>query len=316
MMLFFRRVLFALTLAGIISGAAGSAAERVKPEKTTIVFGIIPTPDYVPVEMAIQRGFFKDEGLDVTARVVAPGAAIPGLLGGTIDVSGLNWITTLVAYNRGIPIRVMAESDRGVAHYAEIFVKTDSPIKTLRDLLGKKIASPSPPPGNCDVPVRIALREIKANDADVSYTDLPIPQMPPTLAQGGVDAICLPEPLLSSVKATGAIRSVFDVFGGPRVGTPVANFSTSVEFAEKNPNTIAALKRAIARAERQCVDHPDQVRAILPSFNKITPEQARVVTLPTYVTRPDQAQIARLAKALSDTGFLTGTVKIPNVGGP
>jgi NitT/TauT family transport system substrate-binding protein len=304
-----------LALAALSAGPI-RAADAPKLEKTSITFGIIPTPDYVPVEIAVQKGFFKEEGLDVTTRVTAPAASVPGLLGGSLDIGGVNWITTLVAYNRGIPLRVAGEFDRGVAHYAEIVVKADSPIKSLRDLVGKKMASPSPPPGNCDVPVRIALRELKIDDTSVNFTDLAIPQMPATLAQGGVDAVCLPEPLLSAVKATGAVRSIFDVFGGSRIGTPVANFSTSADFAQKNPNTLAALKRALAKAERFCVDHQDQVRAILPSFNRITAEQARVVTLPTYVTRVDQSAAERLAKTLAETGFITGTPKVPVIGGP
>ncbi len=310
-----QRAIAACVLLGLL-GTAATAADTSKLEKTKIVFGIIPTPDYVPVEMAVQKGFFKDEGLDVTTRVVAPAAAVPGLLAGTLDISGLNWITTLTAYNRGVPIRVAAESDRGVPHYAEILVKADSPIKSLRDLIGKKMASPSAPPGNCDVPVRIAMREMKADDTAVGFTDLPIPQMPATLASGGVDAVCLPEPLLSAVKASGTVRSIFDVFGGSRVGTPVANFSVSDDFAAKNPYTLAALERAIARSERYCVDHQDEVRAILPSFNRITADQAKVVALPTYVTRVDPAAAARLAKMLADTGFLSGTPKVPPIGGP
>jgi len=195
-------------------------------------------------------------------------------------------------------------------------VKANSPIKSVRDLVGKKMASPSAPPGNCDVPVRIEMRNMKADDSSVGFTDLAIPQMPSTLASGGIDAACLPEPLLSAVMPAGNIRSIFDVFGGPRVGTPVVNFATSVDFAEKNPNTLAALKRAIARAERFCVDHQDQIRATLPAFNHITAEQAKVVVLPTYVTRPDQSVVNRLAKTLVETGFLPAAPKIPKIGGP
>jgi NitT/TauT family transport system substrate-binding protein len=318
MNLVLRRALATGALLAMLGSAVGTAraADAPKVEKPKLVFGIIPTPDYVPVEIAVQKGYFKDEGLDVTVRIVPTVGVIPGMLGGTIDIAGLNWIVTLVAYNHGVPIRVAAEADRGVAHYAEIVVKTDSPIKSVRDLVGKKMASPSAPPGNCDVPVRIEMRSMKADDANVGFTDLAIPQMPATLASGGIDAACLPEPLLSAVKPAGAIRSIFDVFGGPRVGTPVVAFATTADFAEKNPNTLAALKRAIARAERFCVDHQDELRATLPAFNHITPEQAKAVVLPTYVTRPDQGAVNRLAKALVDTGFLPASPKIPIIGGP
>jgi NitT/TauT family transport system substrate-binding protein len=314
---FIRAGIAALALGGLAALQTGASAQSFpKPEKTAIVFGIIPTPDYVPVLIGIQRGYFKEEGLDVTTRSVLPAATMPALLSGSLDVSGLNWISTLVAYNRNVPVKIWAESDRGVNHYAEIVVKADSPIKSLKDLIGKKMASPSPPPGNCDIPVRAAMRAAKLDESAVNFIDLAIPQMPGAIASGAIDAACLPEPFLSSVMKTGAIRSIFDVFGGPRVGTPIANYATSSEFASKNPNTLAALERAVAKSMRYCVDHPDAVRAALVAFAKLTPEQAKATVLPTYVTRVDPAAADRLAKTMVEVGVLPAPVRVPPIGGP
>src|SRR5690242_9934250 len=94
----------ALAAAAIIATGPARAADAGAPEKTHLTFGIIPTMDYIPVQLAIERGYFKAEGLTVTTRVTPPGNTVPALIGGAIDVSGVNWISTIVAYNRNIPI--------------------------------------------------------------------------------------------------------------------------------------------------------------------------------------------------------------------
>src|ERR671915_212006 len=70
--------------------AGGVAASGTgAPETTQITFGIIPTPDYAPVRIAIDKGFFREEGLDVKTQDMGPGGAVPGVVGGSLDVAGI-----------------------------------------------------------------------------------------------------------------------------------------------------------------------------------------------------------------------------------
>jgi len=297
-----------------IAAAPSGAAEKGRPEKTDLVFGIIPTMDYIPVELAIKRGFFKEEGLTVTTRVTPPGSTVPALIGGAIDVSGVNWIATIVAYNRNIPIQVIAEADAGSPGYVTILVKNDSPVRNLNDLVGKKVGAPSAPPGVCDVMVADTMGKPDASTG-IAFTSIPVPQMMATLASGGVDAICLPEPLLTPVLQKKEARVVYDPFGGEHEGLPIVSYTVSAEFAKKNPNTVAALQRAIAKAQQLCIDDPNAVREVLPAFVHITPEQAKTVTLPKYVAKADPTRIRRLAEMLGKVGVLEKPVKVPPVGG-
>lgn len=304
-------VMAAATFAALVPARA---AEGGAPEKTNLTFGIIPTMDYVPIKLAIDRGYFKAEGLTVTMRVTPPGNVIPALVGGAIDVSGVNWIATIVAFNRQILIKVIAEADTGRPGYVVIVVKNDSPIRDLNGLVGKKLGSPSAPPATCDVMIADALHKSDAGTG-VEFTSLPVPQMMPTLTQGAIDAICLPEPFLTPVLQKKDGREVYDPYSGDHVGLPIVSYVVSAAFAEQNPNTVAALRRAIAKAEKLCVDDEQAVRAALPSFVNISAEEAANVTLPRYLAQSNPEQIERLAKLLGELQVLDKPVKVPMVGG-
>ena len=125
-------------------------------------------------------------------------------------------------------------------------VKNDSPIKTTEDLVGKKIAVVTVG-GACDLILNDVLHKKGLDYKSIGYTVLGVPDMAPTVLRGGVDAACIPEPLLSVVQAQGGLRSVFDLFSGEYDRFPLVGFPVTQKFAESNPNTVAALQRALAK---------------------------------------------------------------------
>jgi NitT/TauT family transport system substrate-binding protein len=294
------------------SGAAGSASGVATsgtgaPEQKQITFGILPTPDYAPVQIAIERGFFEEEGLDVTAQIISPGGAVPAVVGGSMQIAGINWISFLLAVNRNIDLQVVAEADRGTPGYAEFLVKKDSDIKGLEDLGGQKVGVVSTP-GNCDVIPLDALQKQGA-ERKPEFVNLAIPDMPATIERGGVASACVPEPTLSAASAD--LRSVFDVFSGEYEGFPIVGYSTSGKFAEANPNTIGAVRRALAKASALINKDPDVVREILPTYTKITPEQAATITLPTYPEELDVERIREVAALMERIKLVEGKVDVP-----
>lgn len=294
-------------------GSGSGATNRVAtsgsgaPETKQITFGILPTPDYAPVVIALQQGYFKQEGLDVKTQVMAPGSSVPGVVGGSLDIAGINWITFLLAVNRNIDLRVVAEADRGRPGYAALLVKKSSSIHDLKDLAGKKVGVVATP-GNCDVIPLDALHQQKVA-AKPSFVNLAIPDMPATIARGGVASACVPEPTLGAVKAD--FRSIFDLFSGEYNDFPIVGYSTSGKFAKANPNTIGAVRRALAKAVALINKDPDVVRKALPTYTKITPEQAKDITLPSYPADLDVQRLQRVATLMQRIGLVKGKVDVP-----
>ena len=279
---------------------AGSASGA--PETTDIVFGIVPTPDYAPVQIAIDLGFFEDEGLTVTTEFVSAAQGFGPLLNQSMHVRGSSWLGLIIAINSDVPIVAFAVSDAGTPNYAEFLVKADSPYGSLDDLDNVKVAVVGTS-GNCDIIALDALAQ-QGSDVQPEFVTLNIPDMPAQLSTGGVDAACVPEPTLSLLKADPNFRSIFDVFAGEYEGFPITGFSSSTAFADANPNTIAALQRALAKAREAAAADDTVVRDALKEYTKIPPAAIDSMILPTFVTETDPADLQQVVEAIKGSGAL------------
>ncbi|WP_104177537.1 ABC transporter substrate-binding protein [Cryobacterium sp. Y50] len=293
----------------LLAGCAQSDVEVKTPataegalEQTSVKFGILPTPDYVAIQIALDQGFFEDEGIAATTEVMSPGGAIPAVLGGSLDVVGVNWVGYLQAVSQGIEISAVAEADRGGPGYAEIMVLEDSPIKTLADLDGKKVGVVVTP-GNCDQ-IPLAALANSGSDAQPDFVTIAIPDMPGNVQRGGIDAACVPEPTLSAMKAAGGFRSINDLFSGDYEQFPIVGFTTSEKYASANPNTVAAVKRALQKATDLARTDPDIVRVAILQYTQIPEAAAANMTLPSYPEESDFSKLQIVVDVLGDTGLV------------
>jgi NitT/TauT family transport system substrate-binding protein len=302
---------FALSLPATVQTATAQGGTIEKPN---ITFGVFPITNYGVVYLSIQQGFFQAEGLNVTPRVMG-GNPIAGIVGGDFDTGGVTWTAFLLATNRGIPLQPLSEADRGSKGQALFMVKNDSAMKTTEDLIGKKIAVVTVG-GACDLILNDVLNKKGLDYKSIGYTVMGVPDMAPTVLRGGVDAACIPEPLLSVVQAQGGLRSVFDLFGGDYDRFPLVGFPVTQKFAESNPNTVAALKRALAKGLAFAHNNPDKLRDIYPTFTTLQPELARKIVLSYTPESSDFSELRKIGDLMDRLQMLPAKTKLPDVATP
>ena len=301
----------ALLLAGCASPAAEPSAEPdtdtgsevLAPEQTDITIGILPTPDYAPIQIAIDQGFFEEEGLTVTTEIINSATNIPSLINGQYVSTGVNWIQYGQVSSQGIELVPISGLTEGTPGYAEFLVRADSDIETIADLSGRTVAVVAFP-GNCDQ-IQIAALTDEGVDTLPEYVNLPIPDMGAQIASGGVDAACVPEPALSGLMASGEFRSVSDLFTGQYEGFPVTGLSTTAEYAAENPGTVGAIQRALVKASEFIASTDDAIVEALPTYTSLTPEIAGSMVLPDYPADPiDLSGLSIVAQVLQATGLV------------
>ena len=304
----------ALVALSTFTNTQPTLAQAEKVEKPNITFGVFPITNYGVVYLSLQQGFFQAEGLVVTPRVMGTNP-IAGIVGGDFDTGGVTWTAFLLATNRGVPLQPLSEADRGSQGQALFMVKNDSPIQRTEDLIGKKIAVVTVG-GACDLILNDVLHKKGLDYKSIGYTVMPVPDMAPTVLRGGVDAACIPEPLLSVVQAQGGLRSVFDLFAGEYDRFPLVGFPVTQKFAETNPNTVAALQRALAKGLAFAHNNPDKLRDIYPTFTTLQPELARKIVLPYTPEKSDFTQLKKIADLMDRLQMLPGKTQLPDVAMP
>lgn len=160
------------------------------------------------------------------------------------------------------------------------YVKDDSPIKSARDLIGKKVAV-NTLGAHHEFMVREYLERAKLSDAEAKQVTLVV--TPPVtgeqaLRQGHVEVTTLGGVLRDKARERGGIRPLFtdrDLYGNFTAGSIVLHN----KFIEQNPNTSRHLVSALARSIEWARNTPPaEVRA---RFVKIIDGRKRAETADT-----------------------------------
>ncbi|MGW6173463.1 ABC transporter substrate-binding protein [Arthrobacter sp. NPDC055138] len=286
----------ALSLAACSGGNAAAPADGApapagdgQPETTELLVGITPVADQASVFIAIDEGFFEDEGLEVTAQPAQGGAAaVPAMIAGDMQAAFATYPSFLLAQSGGVGINIVAEGVRGNEESNGVYVKADSGINSIEDLEGKKVAV-NTLKNTGELTIKVLMEEAGMDVSKVEFLELPFPDMVPTLQSGGVDAVWLVEPFQTAANEAGA-KKLFANFSGPTAGVPLSGLGMTADFVKANPNTTAAFIRALEKANALLAENPDAAREIVPTYSKTTPELAAKIKLPEWVAGSASAE--------------------------
>ena len=181
--------------------AATSSSYRAFAQNTTKMrVGTIPIVDSAPLFVGIEKGFFGNLGLDIDTTPAPGGAALlPALAAGQFQAAFSNTTSTLLAMGEGLPFRfVTAGCSTGPKgpDLAGLMVRVDAPIRTGRDLEGKRVAVNN---RNNIMWIRTAawIDKTGGQASRATFVEIPFPQMVDALVGGRVDAAMVNEPFLS-----------------------------------------------------------------------------------------------------------------------
>ncbi len=181
-----RALVFMLTLGTLLwAWSLADAQKSLRPY--ALILDFVPTGEYVPHYTALEKGWYREEGLDVKVqRGQGSADTVKRIAAGQGDV-GIADISTVIAAraNSDAKVKAIALWYRRPPH--GIFVRADSPIKAPRDLEGKKLAIS---PGNSHQilwPIFEKLSGLKPNS--VTWVTMDAASMPPSLIKGTTDAV-------------------------------------------------------------------------------------------------------------------------------
>lgn len=238
-------------LAGLLFGGC-KKAEQADSGKVRV--GYIGITCEAPIFTAVEKGFFKEEGLDVEL-VKCEWANYKDVLAlGGFDVTHHLIMYFLKPIEQGLDVKFTGGVHRGCLR---VQAGINSNIRTVKDLKGKRIGVP----GMGTPPFIFATRVMGANgiDAkkDVTWLVFPAGELGLALDKGDIDAVADSEPIGSMLIATSKVRNIADQSAdAPYKDEYCCAVLVNGKFLAKNPKTSAAATRALLKAARWVETNP------------------------------------------------------------
>ena len=247
-----RPVLFAMALATLTPLLSSAAFAQVEHPKMSIG-AAAATVSYVAPYLAVAKGFFKEEGVDVTIANFQGGSkALQAMMGGSVDVVIGAYGHTLTMASKGQKIRYFASFLRCPGYV--VALSKGQTAKSFKDLKGLKVGVTAP---GSSTHQGFNYLMGRAGLAPDSYTPIAVGNSAGSVAAtkyGKVDANVIVEPIVSLLQAGNDATLLMDgrteeksreAFGGP---FPEGGLYAREDFIKKNPRTIQALANGLVRA--------------------------------------------------------------------
>lgn len=275
----------------LLQAGAATAALIGLPRKSLaaddkIVIGFWPIASGLPLYVGLERGIFKEAGLQVegakfaSAQQVAE-AMIAGRVHGSANGTASAALGLAEITSPGLFKIICSNPSNRTLVLDEFVVPKDSPVKSIAELAGKRIASG---PGIQNVTLAKVILE-KNGIANPQVTELPIGQHVPALAAGQLDAVYTLEPTGTAGRLKGLTRvlepGVISKYVLGNADAPWFGGSASVTsaFLKDKPELAKRYIAAYAKAVEWVRKNPDESRTHMDGFTAIDASLVKEVPL-------------------------------------
>jgi len=232
-----------LAVPGCKKHDAPDAAASPAGETNKIRVGYIGLTCEAPIFSAVEKGFFKEEGLDVELVRCQWATYKDALALGRFDVTHHLVMYFLKPIEQGLDVKFTGGIHRGCLR---VQAAVDGKIRSIADLRGKRIGVP----GMGTPPFIFANRVLGANGIDpskeITWLVFPAGELGLALSKGEVDAIADSEPIGSMLVGKGLVRNIADqAMDMPYADEYCCAVIVNGKFLARNPKASAAATRAL-----------------------------------------------------------------------
>jgi NitT/TauT family transport system substrate-binding protein len=322
-----RRIRRSLLLACTLAALGGAADAQ---DATTVRVGVLNILTDAPFIVADRKGYFHDEGLNVTflpfhsaSDMVVPMGA------GQLDVgAGAATAGIFNSYVHGLNLRIVADKASNPVGYGfdKLLVRTElvnsGRFKTPADLKGLTIGE------NATVlspALNMLLKKYHLNAADITRVNLNYSEQIAALQNGKVDATITTEPQATMAQQTGAAKNVM---GGDQwyPNQEIAVVMYSGDFMKNRRDTAQAFTRAYLRGARYYYgalndghltgpNAPDVIAILTAATGMKDPALYRAIT-PSFVNPAGKISLESIRNDLQffrDSGLIEGSVRAEDI---
>jgi NitT/TauT family transport system substrate-binding protein len=275
-----------LALGIFIFWANQNTINTTTPQKVRIAY--LPVVQSLPLFMAIEKGYFKEAGLEAEIiKFEAPNQIIDALLSGQADIGAPGTASGITAISQdkkpdSLKIFALIGGDQNTTN-DELLVKIDSSIKTIADLKNKKLGIL---PG---IQFRTIAKDILTKnslniDLDVQIVELAVPLQLQALASNQVDALLTIEPIGTIGASKNITKELIHAPMVQHISNPwygaVGNITT--DFLKTQPKTAEKILSVFNKTISEINEKPNEARMYLKNYTSLDDELVKAVPLPIF----------------------------------
>jgi NitT/TauT family transport system substrate-binding protein len=312
------RLTFVGALIALLAATHANAADQVK-------VGVFPVSSALPFFVAVERGYFAEQGIEPVATRMASGTLIiQSFLSGDLETAAA-LVTTeafnvnLVTKNTILYLSINGQNDEN--RQETFVVRKGLDVSSIKDLKGKaaKIMSASGPAN-----VAFAKAVLKANGMeegkDYSMTDLPVNLHVSAMTAGTFDAGYTLEPAGTMLKANGGATELEGgvvatyILGRKDALAFAAGAAVTTKFVKERPDV--ARRYAIAmRKAIETINKDPSARESLKVNTSVPPELVMQVGVPKFVmvdqiTAQNKADFQKYMDFATAQGVVKGQIDV------
>ena len=275
--------------------------------ETSLTLGYQPTLDVMPAFVAKQEGFFARHGLDVTMVAGNGAIQISGVVAKSLQIGNPTVPQVLQAVDSGLDLVIVAGANVMSLQAAEfaLVVRTGQTLREPKDFIGHKVAV-NTVGSFLHVLFVQWLKNHEVDPQQVTFVEVPFPQMSDVLRQGTVDAVISVEPFVSRMVAAKAGSAEDEFARDFPAGMPVAVYAAERDWAGAHREALEGFRAALQDGLALMQAHPDQGRADTLKFLKMPPEVMASMTLPALQVAVPAAGIEQWIAILRTQNLING----------
>jgi NitT/TauT family transport system substrate-binding protein len=287
--------------------ATSKAAAPPQGDGATITVAALPSDDLAGLYIAQDDGLFAREGLHVIIEKIASSSAvIAAQLKGDVDVGAGSYVPYITAQADSARFQILAEASTLGADTRVLVITSRSPIKTVTELVGKKIGvNGTNSIGTLLIGELLEENGISPKKVDLVTDPAGFPAMPGQLQAGTWSAAFLAEPYVTIAEEDYGVQVLADLDQGATTDFPIDGYVVTRAWVSDHRAAAAAFVWAIEQGQALADNNPGLVEAAISKSDALPHEVTAVMALPGFPEGPvNQERIQRVADVMLRLGLL------------
>jgi NitT/TauT family transport system substrate-binding protein len=263
--------------------AKGGGGEKVVKVKV----GTLPIASAAALYVGREKGFFKDEGLEIEPQPQQGGAEVAaGVQSGSFDFGYAGVIPIVIAKAKRLPVQIVATTDDQLKDPSDADVITvarkDTDIRSAKDLEGATVGV-NVLGGVAEVVIKGSIEKAGGDPSKVKLVEVPFPEMVAALDSKRIDAAFVAEPFrLQAVQGGAHVLKDASYQAVDPKGFELGIYFATDEYIGENSDVVDRFVRASNRAADYSAKHPAEVRKAITTYTEIPPDIVKKIKLPRW----------------------------------